>query len=258
MDSHGLSRSRWDMRRRVLILGGTTEARLLAAQLAQRESLEVTLSLAGRTSAPLPQAVPTRHGGFGGVAGLTAYLSAAHIDLLIDATHPYAARISAIAIRAARASGVPLLAIRRPPWAAVPGDRWMEVADVDEAVTALGEMPCRVFLALGRQDLQPFVRAPQHHYVIRSVDPVDPPLAIPHARYILARGPFEEAADRELLQSNRIDRVVAKNSGGDATYSKIAAARSLGIQVVLVRRPPDFAPASVGTVEEAVRWTDRA
>jgi len=245
------------MGRRILILGGTTEARLLAAQLAQREHLEVTLSLAGRTSAPLPQAVPTRHGGFGGVEGLMAYLGAAHIDLLIDATHPYATRISANAMQAARESSVPFLAIRRPPWSAVPGDRWMEVAAVDAAVAALGERPCRVFLALGRQDLQPFVLAPQHEYVIRSVDPVDPPLALPHARYILARGPFEKAADCELLRSSRIDRLVAKNSGGEATYSKIAAARSLGIQVVLVRRPLDSARPSVQTVEEALSWIDR-
>jgi precorrin-6A/cobalt-precorrin-6A reductase len=134
----------------------------------------------------------------------------------------------------------------------------MEVGDVSKAVTALGESPQRVFLALGRQDLQAFVCAPQHHYVIRSVDPVDPPLAVPHARYILARGPFEEAADHDLLRSNRIDRVVAKNSGGEATYSKIAAARSLGIEVVFVRRPPDLAQPSAETVEEAVRWIDRA
>lgn len=239
-----------------MILGGTTEARLLAAQLAQRKSLEVTLSLAGRTSAPLSQSVPTRHGGFGGVEGLRAYLSAAHVDLLIDATHPYAVRISANAMRAASDGGVPFLAIRRPPWAAVPGDRWLEVDDVEAAVAALGAVPCRVFLALGRQDLQPFVRAPQHHYVIRSVDPVEPPLAVPDALYIQARGPFEEVADRELLRSNRIDRVVAKNSGGEATYSKIAAARSLGIQVVLVRRPLDSALPSVQTVEEAVSWVE--
>jgi precorrin-6A/cobalt-precorrin-6A reductase len=246
------------MGRNILILGGTTEARALAAQLAQRADLEVTLSLAGRTSAPLHQHVPTRHGGFGGVEGMVEYLSAAHIDLLIDATHPYAARISANAVRAARESGVPFLAIRRPPWTSVPGDRWMEVSDVAGAVTALGEQPQRVFLALGRQDLQPFVHAPQHHYLIRSVDPVVPPLAVPDARYILARGPFEEAADRDLLRSNRIASVVAKNSGGEATYSKIAAARSLGMKVVLVHRPPQPAGPSVATVQEALSWIDWA
>jgi precorrin-6A/cobalt-precorrin-6A reductase len=240
------------MGRNILILGGTTEARRLAAQLAKRAGLAVTLSLAGRTSTPLPQAVPTRHGGFGGVDGLIGYLRAAHIELLVDATHPYAATMSANALRAATDSGVPLLAIRRPPWAAVPGDRWTEVSGVEQAVEALGKGSRRVFLGLGRQELQYFSRAPQHYYLIRSVDPVDPPLPVPEAQYVLARGPFEERADRELLRSNCIDAVVAKNSGGDATYSKIAAARSLGIEVVLVRRPAKS--AGVATVEEALHW----
>ena len=240
--------------RNVLILGGTTEARVLAAQLAQRLDLAVTLSLAGRTSAPRPQEVTTRQGGFGGVEGLSEYLRVARIDLLIDATHPYAAKISGNAKRAALSTGVPLLAICRPPWDAVPGDRWIEVDDAAEGVEKLGSTPRRVFVALGRRDLQFLVRAPQHCYLIRSVDPVDPRLAVPDARYILARGPFYEEADRELLRSERIDVVIAKNSGGAATYSKIAAARALGIQVVIIRRPA--ACAGVATVDEAMQWIE--
>jgi precorrin-6A/cobalt-precorrin-6A reductase len=241
----------------ILILGGTTEARDLAGRLAVRREVAVTLSLAGRTSSPAAQPVPTRRGGFGGVEGLIEYLRAARIDRLIDATHPYAARISANAVSAARQTRTPLLAIRRPPWTLVAGDCWTEVDDVEHAVEALGEGSLRrVFLALGRQDLEPFARAPQHHYLIRSVDPVEPPLSVPDARYILARGPFEEASDRDLLRSNAIDVVVAKNSGGAATYSKIAAARSLGVQVVVIRRPKESECLSVETVEEALAWLD--
>ena len=163
--------------RRILILGGTAEARALAARLAPRDDLAVTLSLAGRTGAPAPQPVPVRSGGFGGPEGLADYLTSACIDALIDATHPYAATISANAVRAAQRTGVAFLALHRPPWQRIPGDQWIEVADVAGAVAALGEEPRRVFVTLGRNELTPFVQAPQHHYLIRSVDPVTPPLS---------------------------------------------------------------------------------
>ena len=201
--------------RKILILGGTAEARALAQDLAGRADLAVTLSLAGRTAEPLPQAVPVRSGGFGGVDGLAAYLRAERIDALIDATHPYAAVISANAARAAEIARVPLLALRRAAWKKQAGDNWTEVATVEDAVTALGETPRRVFLTLGRKELAPFAAAPQHVYLVRSVDPVDPPLAVPQASYIAARGPFTEAADRALLETHRIEIIVAKNSGGD-------------------------------------------
>jgi precorrin-6A/cobalt-precorrin-6A reductase len=230
------------MTHRILILGGTTEARLLARRVAGQA--DVLLSLAGRTAEPVAQGVPVRSGGFGGAEGLAAFLRAESFGLLVDATHPYAARISANAAQAARIAGVPLFALRRPAWEPVAGDRWTEVGDAAAAVVALGRAPRRVFLALGRQELAPFEAAPHHAYVIRSVDPVEPPLGVPDARYILARGPFDEADERALLQEHRIDAIVAKNSGGAATYGKIAAARALGVEVVLLRRPtaPD-APA---------------
>ncbi|MGE5147122.1 MAG: precorrin-6A/cobalt-precorrin-6A reductase, partial [Candidatus Eiseniibacteriota bacterium] len=167
--------------RRTLILGGTAEARALAGALAERRDLAVTLSLAGRTAEPLKQPVPVRSGGFGGAEGLADYLRAARIDVLIDATHPYAAAISANAAEAARAARIPLIALRRPPWTRVAGDMWTEAGTMEEAVTALGQAPRRVFLALGRKELHPFEAAPQHVYLVRSVDPVDPPLAVPHA-----------------------------------------------------------------------------
>lgn len=225
------------MRHLILILGGTLDARRLAGRLAARDDLDVTLSLAGRTQRPVEQGVPIRSGGFGGADGLAAYLREHAVALLIDATHPYAARISANAARAAEAAGVPLIALRRPAWRRAAGDRWTEVDGEAEAVRALGTAPRRVFLALGRQELAPFEAAPQHHYLVRSVDPVEPRPALAHVRYVTARGPFDEAAEEALLRSERIDAIVAKNSGGAATYGKIAAARRLGVEVVLLRRP---------------------
>ncbi len=212
----------------------------------------MTLSLAGRTEKPLAHPVPLRRGGFGGADGLADYLRAERIDLLVDATHPYADAISANAAQAAEAAGVKLLSLRRPPWPRVEGDRWIDVASVADAVRVLGETQRRVFLALGRNDLALFEAAPQHAYLVRSVDPVDPPLAVPQVAYITARGPFTEADDRALLEQHRIEIVVAKNSGGDATYGKIAAARALLLPVVMLQRPalPDV--PSVATVEEAL------
>jgi precorrin-6A/cobalt-precorrin-6A reductase len=244
--------------RRILILGGTFEARRLAERLRGRADVAVTLSLAGRTAVPAAQPVPVRVGGFGGTEGLAAYLRAERVVALIDATHPYAAAISANAARAAAVAGVRLLALHRPPWQPTAGDRWTEVADVREAVRALGSAPRHVFLALGRKELGPFGTAPQHHYLVRSVDPVDPPLPVPHATYVVARGPFAEGAERNLLVTHAIDVIVAKNSGGEATYGKIAAARPLGIEVVLLRRPQLPPVPSVAHIEEAVAWLDHA
>src|SRR5215472_902479 len=138
---------------RILILGGTTEARELAERLAKRTDLEIIVSLAGRTRSPAPQPVPVRSGGFGGAAGLAEYLRQERIDVLIDATHPYADIISANAVQAARQSKMPLIALRRPAWPALAGDRWSEVADVADAVRRLGERPRRTFVTLGRTEL---------------------------------------------------------------------------------------------------------
>ncbi len=209
------------------------------------------LSLAGRTAAPLAQPVPTRIGGFGGVAGLAEHLRREAVDLLVDATHPHAARISVNAIAAAELAGVPLIRLRRTPWKPRAGDRWTVVETIEEARAALGTVRRRVFLTLGRNEVAAFASTPEHSYLVRSVDPIEPPLAVPDASYLLARGPFEEEAERQLLRAHRIEVIVAKNSGGDATYAKIAAARALGIEVVLIEAPPEQIEA-VATVEAAV------
>ncbi len=237
----------------VLLLGGTSEASTLARRLAGDGRFRATLSLAGRTKNPAKAAIPQRIGGFGGIEGLVGHLRREAIDLLVDATHPYAAQMSRNAAAAADIAEVPLLALRRPPWERQEGDRWQEVADAAEAATALGEAPRRVFLAMGRLELAPFARSPQHAYLIRSVDhPGELPL--PRLKVITARGPFAEAEEEALLRREAIEVLVAKNSGGRATYGKIAAARRLGLPVVLLRRPVLPSVESVATADEALAW----
>lgn len=238
---------------RILILGGTAEARALAARFDAGGEHRVTLSLAGRTLDPARQPVPVRTGGFGGVAGLEAYLRQEQIDLLIDATHPFARRISENADAAAKAAGVPLLRLERRGWEETETDRWIRVGSIAEAVTALGERPRRVFLAIGRQEAGAFDAAPQHHYLVRSVDPVVPPLAAPHVDYLLARGPFAVEAEVDLLKRRRIEMIVSKNSGGEATAAKIVAARILDLPVVMIDRGASGGENRAETVGEAMR-----
>ena len=233
------------MSARVLVLGGTGEARAIAASLAARADVSTILSLAGRTTAPAPQPVTTRHGGFGGAAGLAVHLVRDRVDLLVDATHPFASRMSANAVAAAAQAGIPLLVLRRPAWTPHADDRWQIVTTMRAAALALGATPKRVFLAVGRGEIEAFEAAPQHVYLLRSVDPVDPAPALPHLTQLLSRGPFAERDEADLLQREKIEVVVSKNSGGTATIGKIVAARRLGLPVVMVARPPE-PPAGAG------------
>lgn len=209
--------------------------------------------MAGRTRDPVAQPVPMRSGGFGGAAGLAGFIKDNGFDLLVDATHPYAVRISANAVEAARLCNTPLVALERPAWVEVPGDDWRNVADVEAAVAALGEQRVTAFLALGRQELLPFEAAPQHRYLIRSVDPVEPPLAVPNAHYITARGPFVLGDEIDMLKNNGIEAVVSKNSGGAASYGKIEAARQLGIPVIMIARPPHPCGETVADIDTAMQ-----
>ena len=244
------------MTHRILILGGTYESRQLAAELeneCRKQDFEITLSLAGRTKNPLKQSVPVRTGGFGGVPGLVRYLEEERIDLLVDATHPYASVMSHHAAEAARQTGIRLIAFRRPAWQAQPDDLWHMAENVEQAVSLLGNIPKKVFVALGRKELLPFETAPQHSYVIRSVDPVDPPLKLPSANYVLDRGPFEEDDEKKLLQDMGIEYIVSKNSGGMASYGKITAARKLRIPVIMIDRPKLPAIEEVKTLDAALK-----
>jgi len=241
---------------RILILGGTTEARQLAERLAGHDRYETIVSLAGRTEAPKPLPVATRIGGFGGAAGLAEYLSREKIDLLVDATHPFANQISANAAEAAVLAEVAILALCRPGWVRQAYDRWISVGSVAAAVIALGETPRRVFLSIGRQEAHQFSAAPQHYYLVRSVDPVEPPLTMPDCDYILATGPFTVEGEKDLFQYNRIDTLVTKNSGGMATHAKIEAARALGLAVIMIERQPPPGIRTVPDVEAALEMID--
>ena len=239
---------------RVLILGGTTEASALARLLAGDARFHPVLSLAGRTKAPVLPPIAHRIGGFGGPDGLAAYLRAERIEALVDATHPFAARMSGNAVHAAAATGVALLRINRPEWRPVAGDRWRKVADMAEAARQLGPEPRRVLLTIGQQDLAPFAAAPWHEYVIRSVDPPAPDSLPPRAIVLTARGPFAEADEHALMTAHRIGTLVTKNSGGSATAAKLAAARALGLEVVMVARPPNLDAPDVPDAAGALNW----
>jgi precorrin-6A/cobalt-precorrin-6A reductase len=242
---------------RVLILGGTTEAFALAKLIAGDDRFAATLSLAGRTSNPRPQPLPTRMGGFGGADGLAGFLGESAIDVVIDATHPYADQISANALAACGRIGVPLMSLARPAWQADARDRWHVVRDADAAAAALGPTPCRVFLSLGRLDLHAFAPAPHHHYVARTIDPPQQTVLPPDIRFLQARGPFDREGETRLLRDEKIDVIVSKNSGGTATYAKIEAARDLGLPVVMIARPHKAAGHVVHSAEEAVAWLER-
>ncbi|WP_394664119.1 cobalt-precorrin-6A reductase [uncultured Sphingomonas sp.] len=240
--------------RHILLLGGTTEASALATALAARGERAV-LSYAGRTEAPRAQAIPTRMGGFGGVEGLADYMTREGVTHLVDATHPFAARISANAIAAAELAGVPLLALTRPEWVEGPGDRWTRVGDTGEAVARLGTEPMRVFLALGRQTIGDFTHAAQHFYLLRFVDAAEP-AGFPNHRLVVDRGPFTLEGELTLLREHRIEVVVAKNAGGSGAQAKLDAARELGLSVVMIDRP--FIPPrpQVGSVAAVLDWLD--
>lgn len=241
------------MTRNILLLGGTTEASALAAALAARGDRAV-LSYAGRVASPKPQPLPVRTGGFGGAEGLARYLVAGGVTHLVDATHPFAATMSRNAVEAAAKASVPLAALVRPAWVAEPGDRWQEVPDLAGAVAALDRPARRVFLALGRQSLEVFATRPQHHYLLRLVDPPEEPLPLPHARVVVARGPFDLAGDRNLMTAHGTEVVIAKNAGGTGAAAKLAAARSLGLPVVMIARPAVPARTELASVAEVLDW----
>lgn len=222
---------------RVLILGGTAQASALAVRLNGDARYDAILSLAGRTKNPLLPDVRHRVGGFGGSAGLADYLRTEAIDVLIDATHPFADQISANAVIAARETNMPLAIFTRPAWTPGAGDRWRDFSDAASAAGALGEKPRRVFLTIGRQQLTAFEIAPQHDYLIRCIDAPDPLPALPRRNLLRARGPFTVEAEQTLMQDAGIEILVTKNSGGDATRAKLDAARALGIEVYMIARP---------------------
>jgi precorrin-6A/cobalt-precorrin-6A reductase len=212
------------------------------------------LSLAGATANPAPAPIPVRIGGFGGAVGLAAYLAGERIDAVVDATHPFASRISANAVAACRATTTPLVVFSRPPWTRAPGDRWVQVATVEDAADALGPAPRTAFLTQGRLQLAAFAQAPQHRYVVRAIDRPAEIDALPDCKLILARGPFTLADELNLMKRERVEALVTKNSGGSATYAKIEAARALQIEVIIVRRPPAPQAETLHNLDAVMAW----
>jgi precorrin-6A/cobalt-precorrin-6A reductase len=236
---------------RVLILGGTGEARRLATALVE-SGADVVSSLAGRVADPLLPPGEVRIGGFGGAAGLTAWLQAHPVRAMVDATHPFAATMTASAAAASDVTGIPLLRLQRPGWTAQPDDGWRWVDTMEEAAAAVAGFGS-VFLTTGRKSLGAFAGL-SSRCLVRSVDPPEPPLPS-RTTVVLARGPFTVDEELALLREHAVDVVVTKDSGGAMTAAKLTAARELGVPVVLVRRPP--LPAGVpvvATVDEALAW----
>lgn len=244
---------------RALILGGTAEGRELAARLIA-EGWAVTSSLAGRVAAPRLPVGRVRIGGFGGPAGLARHLVEEDVTVLVDATHPFAERISISAAEAARATGVALVALHRPAWTPGRGEEWLEVDSMAEAAALVRRRFRAPFLTIGRQQLAHFAGDAEGRYLIRCVDEPEPPLP-PNRTVVLSRGPYEVAAERKLMRDYAVDCLVTKNSGGAATHAKLEAARDLRKPVVMVRRPrlpgADIAVV-VGDVDSAVRAARRA
>ncbi|MFI1151576.1 cobalt-precorrin-6A reductase [Streptomyces sp. NPDC020817] len=246
-----------DPPRHVLILGGTTEARRLAEALAGDPSYRVTTSLAGRVSAPVLPPGEVRIGGFGGVTGLAGWIVAHDVTHVVDATHPFAERMSFHASEAQAFTGVPLLALRRPGWSPGPGDDWHFTDSLAETSVRLPELGSRAFLTTGRMGLHTFAHLADTWFLVRSVDPPDAPVP-PRLEVLLARGPFTLDSERELLARHRIDVLVTKDSGGSATAPKLTAAREAGIPVLVVRRPP--VPEGVAEAQcprAALEWLAR-
>lgn len=254
---------------RVLILGGTGNAAELTARINNITGIEAIASLAGRTREPVAPVGNVRVGGFGGVMGLVEYLQHQKIDVLIDATHPFANHISWNAAAAATQVGIPRLLVNRPPWEKQPGDIWIEVKNNTEAAAVLENQALknqalehqlfkhqikRVFLTIGRQEISAFSHLQKMWFLMRMIDPPVADVVIPPGLMLLDRGPFTLEDEREILTKYNIDTIVSKNSGGNATYPKIIAAREMGIKVVMVKRPPVPPGEQVADVESAVKW----
>ncbi|WP_191248377.1 cobalt-precorrin-6A reductase [Amycolatopsis deserti] len=236
----------------VLVLGGTGEARALAAGLVDR-GVAVTSSLAGRVANPRLPVGEVRVGGFGGPDGLARWLTEHGTAAVVDATHPFAERIGASAVAATSKTNVPLLRLQRPGWQQGPGDDWHWVDTLDEATAVAETLGERIFLTSGRQGLSAFARCTRPYFLARCVDPPEPPLP-PRLEVLLDRGPYTVEGETALLREHRIDVLVTKDSGGAMTTAKLVAARQEGVPVVVVRRPPRPPAHTVADVAAALEW----
>lgn len=241
---------------RILILGGTGEGTKLASRLAHRSGLYTISSLAGRVSEPTRPEGVVRVGGFGGVEGLASFLVKENIGMVVDATHPFAVRISRNAELACARLGLPLIAFIRPPWIKSKADLWHEVLNFEEAASVVDVQKGRAFLSIGRQEVSSFAACHETWFLIRAIE--EPTRRLPRFHEILLRrGPFSLDEELRLLEDHSIDYVISKNSGGSATYTKIQAARLLEIPVVMVKRPVKHTVPTVETLEKVLVEVDR-
>ena len=238
---------------RLLILGGTAEAVSLARELVERGH-DVTTSLAGRTREPSPILGRVRIGGFGGAQGMVDFIRSERIAALIDATHPFAERISANAALACEHAPCPRCVLQRPAWREIDDERWIAVRSISEAAVALPS-EATVLLALGRQHLAPFTQRGDVRFVVRSIEPVVGSLP-PQTSEVLARPSRHVGQERGFLLEHGIEVIVSRNSGGEGAYAKIEAARTLGLPVVMIDRPAAVRGPQVAKVSEAVAWVD--
>ncbi len=250
-----------EAQRRVLILGGSSEAFALAERLADDAGLQVISSFAGRIKALKRPVGEMRVGGFGGVEGLEAYLEAERIAAVVDATHPFASRMTHNAAAAAHAAAVPILHFWRPEWRRGPRDRWTEVDSMAAAAAAIPEDASPTFLTTGRSDLAAFADRGDIRFLARVIEPIRPESEDeewpPRLDFVYARGPFMYEDERQLLESRGVRCIVSKNSGGDAARAKLDAAGDLGVPVIMVRRPARPAGRHVATPEEALDWLEQ-
>ncbi|WP_199430631.1 cobalt-precorrin-6A reductase [Qaidamihabitans albus] len=237
----------------VLVLGGTSEARALASALVGH-GVHVVSSLAGRVAAPRLPEGEVRIGGFGGPDGLARWLTEHRIAAVVDATHPFAERIGASAAAGTRQAGVPALRLQRPGWEQSPGDDWHWVDTLADAAAALPGLGERVFLTSGRQGLAAFAGLSRLWFLVRCVDPPEPPLPPSH-ELLLSRGPYHVGEERDLMRRYRVDVLVTKDSGGSMTAAKLEAARELAVPVVVVRRPARPGMSAVSSTADALAWT---
>jgi precorrin-6A/cobalt-precorrin-6A reductase len=236
----------------VLILGGTAEARALAAALVEA-GVRVVSSLAGRVRDPALPAGEVRIGGFGGVDGLVAWLRDRCVGAVVDATHPFASTMTAHAVDACASTGVPLVVLRRPGWPAEPG--WVWADSLPAAAALLPSLGKRVFLTTGRTSLAVFAEL-DLEFLVRCVDPPSGPIPR-RARVLLDRGPFTVDGERALMRAHGVEVLVTKDSGGPLTSAKLAAAREEGVTVLVVRRPPlPHGIPAVDTVDAVRGWLD--
>ncbi len=239
----------------ILILGGTSEASELVGLLAAYPEIKVTLSLAGRTKSPVLPQIDHRIGGFGGVLGLVNYIKEQKITALVCATHPFARKMPFNAAEAEKIANIPIIYLLRPAWRLQAGDNWLEVDGHAQALSSLPlrSSPLNIFLTVGRLELTEYASAPQHFYVIRSIDELtEKPLE--NAIYINSRPPFNVENEQEIMLEYKIDYLITKNSGGSATEAKLTAARALKIPVILIKRPPRPEGLHVQTAKEAMDW----